>query len=172
MTQRLPRWALYLWEVFAATYGSMMAAASLVYLSYPVVHFFDVEHAISFRRYNRILSEPYFPLQIAMGALAGWYARKRFKHSFAFAAWILPFFYLCLRFFEFKVSMLVNHPWNVRVAHFFGNNCRPPQCWDQMLYVAPTYTSLAYVMGATWYRNISAHRSAGVSKESRPSSEA
>jgi hypothetical protein len=147
MTLRVPLWACYLGEVFLSTYGSMMAAAWFVYLAFPVVRLFDIENPITFTHFNRILSEPYFPLQIAMGSIAGGYARHRFKRSLASWVWILPLAHFLFCLATFNVSVLQN-PLVVRFDHFLGNGCRPPQCWDQMLCTGPFYTSVAYSLGA------------------------
>jgi hypothetical protein len=155
MTLRVPAWVYYLREVFLSTYGSMLAAAFLVYLAFPLVRLFYVESPITFRDFNRILSEPYFPLQIAMGAIAGGYARHRFKRSFASWVWVLPLAHFLFCLAQFDVSVFQN-PLAVRFEHFLGNGCRPPQCWDQMLCTAPFYTSVAYSLGAWSVRLVGA----------------
>ena len=153
MTLRVPEWASFLGELFLSTYGSMMAAVWFVYLAFPVVRLFDVDRTITFRHFNRILSVPYFPLQIVMGATAGGYAAYRFKRSFAYWVWILPLAYFVFRLATFNVSVLQN-PWSARFDHFLGRGCRPPECWDQMLCTAPLYASLAYSLGAWWQATV------------------
>ena len=50
-------------ELFVATYGSMASAAASIFLLYPLAHALNA--GLSFHQFNRILSVPYFPLQIA-----------------------------------------------------------------------------------------------------------
>ncbi len=126
----------------------MMAASLLVYLMYPVVRVFYLEQGLTFRNFNRILSVPYFPLQIAMGAAAGWYTRHNWRKTFAPLVWILPLLHFCVCIGTFQTSVFLDRPWHMLLDHFLGSGCRPPQCWDQMLCVAPLYSSVAYVFGS------------------------
>jgi hypothetical protein len=144
---KMSRAVRFLVETFISTYGCMMAAAWSIYAVFPIVRFLDVEHTITFRRLNRILSEPYFPLQIAVGLLAGGYARYKAKRTFAPLTSIVPILYLCFELYRFHEGVLTAS-WGISFRHFFGNECRPPQCWDQMLTVGPLYSSLAYYLGA------------------------
>ena len=139
---KFPIWAQYLAKVFCATYGPMISAAAMLYMLFPFAHF--VERELTFRNFNRILSLPYFPLQIAMGAIYGYFGRRR--GLFTFSVWILPtiLLFYCLRSFETSV---LQDLWRARLDHFFLWECRPPECFDQMKCVAPLYTSLAYMLG-------------------------
>jgi hypothetical protein len=132
--------------VFIATYGSTLAAALLVKAAFPVVRVLDPLYRMTFWQFNRILSVPYFPVQIAVGAIAGGYYRHKTERSYALWVWIPPLAYWLDKVATFKVSVLLN-PWSQTLQHFVGNGCRVPECWDQMRYTAPLYASFAYTLG-------------------------
>jgi hypothetical protein len=146
---RFPVWLQYLLEQFLATYGPMITAAMLIYTLFPVAHFADA--GLSFLTFNRILSRPYFPLQIALGAMSGYAVRARLRTPFTFCVWIIPALYLGFCVLTFKTSVFAAE-WAIRVDHFFGSTCQPPVCFDQMRCTAPFYTSLAYMLGGLYYK--------------------
>jgi hypothetical protein len=78
----------FLLELWVATYGSMMTAAMLVYLLFPVAHFLD--RTIDFRHFNRILSVQLFPLQAATGLVVGYLVWSKFDGTFKFWVWTIP----------------------------------------------------------------------------------
>jgi len=154
VTLRLPIWFQYLLELFLATYGPMIAAAMLIYAVFPVAHSADA--SLSFRTFNRILSRPYFPLQITLGVMTGYAVRSRLRTPFTFWVWIIPTIFLGFCVLTFTTSIFESE-WTVRLDHFFGSKCQPPACFDQMRCTAPFYTSLAYMLGGLCHK-IAHHR--------------
>ena len=139
-------------EWFVATYASTLGAALSMPLLYPVAHVFNV--GLSFRQFNRLLSVPYFPVQIAFGFMVGYFGQKRFGTRFTFWIWIIPLSVLIWHFFAFETGVFENS-WQARFEHFMGSTCRPylsdasgRPCFDQLAYTAPVCTALAYTMGA------------------------
>ena len=139
-------------EWFVATYASTLGAALSMPLLYPLAHLLDF--SLSFRQFNRVLSVPYFPVQIAFGLVVGYFGQRRFGTRFSFWIWIIPLSVLIWHFFAFKTGAFQNS-WQVRFEHFMGSTCRPylndssgRPCFDQLVYTAPVYTALAYAMGA------------------------
>jgi hypothetical protein len=139
-------------EWFVATYGSTLGAAASMYLLYPIAH--AIDDGMSFHQFNRALSVPYFPVQIAFGLMVGYFGRLRFGTRFSFWVWVIPLSILTWHFLAFEPGVLQNS-WRVRLDHFMGPSCRPywgdhhsRPCFDQLVYTAPVYTSIAYVLGA------------------------
>lgn len=132
-------------ELFVATYGSMGGAAASMFLLYPLARALDA--GLSFHQFNRALSVPYFPVQIASGLAVGYLGRKRFGTRFSFWVWTVPLVVFIWHFAVYEPSVFESS-WQVRLDHFVGSACRPPACWDQMSYTAPVYTSIAYAVGA------------------------
>ena len=110
--------------------------------------------ALSFRQFSRILSQPQFPVQVAVGLVVGYALSRRFDGLLTPWVWTLPLLVLLVRFFLFTPGIFEG-AWKARIDHFFGDGCRPLPlyCFDQMTYTAPLYTSLAYSLGA-WLRRI------------------
>jgi hypothetical protein len=144
-------WFQYLVEVFFATYGPMIASAMLIYTLFPVAKFAD--HNLNFWSFNRILSLHYFPLQCALSALCGCKTKMSFKTPLTYWVWIGPTLFLASCMYRFPTGVFDNQ-WTVLASHFFGSQCRPPQCFDQMRCTAPFLTSLAYMLGAFWYESV------------------
>jgi hypothetical protein len=149
ITFKLPIWAQYLLELFLATYGPMIAAAMLIYALFPVAHSVDV--SLTFRTFNRILSRPYFPVQIGLGLMTGYVVRARLRTPFTFWVWIIPTIFLGFCVLTFKTGVFESW-WTVRLDHFFGSKCQPPECFDQMRCTTPFYTSWAYMLGGLCYK--------------------
>jgi hypothetical protein len=129
----------------AGTIGSMSAAAMLVYMLFPLVH---AASRMDFRSFNRILSVPYFPLQIVTGLIVGYAAQLKYKSRFACWVWVLPLAEFVVHFASFAPPSVLQDSWSARTSHFLGTGCRPPWCWDQMRYTASVYTAFAYSLGA------------------------
>ncbi len=139
-------------EWFVATYGSTLGAAASMYLLYPIARGFDA--GLSFRQFNRALSVPYFPVQIAFGLMVGYLGSRRFGTRFYFLVWMVPLSILIWHFFAFEPGAFQN-AWRIRLDHFMGSSCRPywgdhqsRPCFDQLVYTAPLYASIAYTLGA------------------------
>ena len=140
-------------EWFIATYGSTLGAALSLPLLYPFAHVFDI--SLSYRQFERFLSVPYFPVQIAFALAVGYFGQECFRTRFTFWIWIIPLSVLIWHFFSYHTGVFENS-WEVRFEHFiWGSTCRPylkdssgRPCFDQMVYAAPVYTALAYATGA------------------------
>lgn len=132
-------------ELFAATYASTLAAAESMYPLYPLAH--AVNTHLSFHQFNRAISLPYFPVQIVVGFLVGYFGRKWFGTRFSFWVWAVPLLLLIWYFFAFNPSAFEGF-WQARFDRFLGSACRPPDCWDQIVHTAPVYTAVAYSCGA------------------------
>ncbi len=142
-------------ELFVATYGSMAGAAASMFLVYPLAHALNA--GLSFHQFNRTLSVPYFPVQIAFGLAVGYLGQKRFGTRFSFWVWTVPLLIFGWHFVSFEPSVLESF-WRPRLDHFVGSACRPPACWDQMFYTATLYTSIAYALGASVRKRVSAEK--------------
>ncbi len=132
------------WELFISTYGSTLVAAESMYFLYPLARLLDMN--LSFHRFNRVLSVPYFPVQIATGLMIGYLGRSRFGTRLSFWLWVVPLSSLIWRFLAFEPGVFADR-WLSRFDHFIGSACRPP-CTDQLVYTAPLYTCVAYGLGA------------------------
>ena len=139
-------------EWFIATYASTLGAALSMPLLYPIAHVFDP--GLSFRQFNRLLSIPYFPVQVAYAFIVGYFLQERFRTRFTLWIWVIPLSVLVWHFFAFDTGVFQNS-WQVRFQHFTGPTCRPylkdssgRPCFDQLVYTAPVCTALAYAIGA------------------------
>jgi hypothetical protein len=81
----------------------MIAAAMLIYAVFPIAHSADA--SLSFRTFNRILSRPYFPLQITLGVMTGYIVRARLRTPFTFWVWIIPTIFLGFCVLTFTTSV-------------------------------------------------------------------
>jgi hypothetical protein len=132
------------WELFLATYGSTLAANMLVYMLFPFARV--TNPGLSLHQLNRIISLPYFPLQIIVGFTVGYVRSKRHRTAISLWVWTVPLLLLAVHFASFNPGVFGN-PWMSRINHFFGSACRPPACFDQTSYTSPFYASIAYVIG-------------------------
>jgi len=139
------RCGIFLVHLVAGTYGSMAAAAALVYLLFPYVRL--LRTGLEFKEFNRVLSVPYFPLQILVGLAIGYFLQRRFPSTAAQWVWVFPLVTLSYRFISFHPSVL-EPAFVSRASHFFGRKCRPPDCFEQFRYTAPFYTAVAYSLAA------------------------
>jgi hypothetical protein len=130
------------------TYGCMVSAAILVYTLFPLAR--TLYPDLQFRTFNRVLSLPYFPLQILMGLITGYLGQLKLRSKAARWIWLVPLAVLVIQFFSLDVSVFESSLL-VRVDHFFGSACRPPACFDQIRYTAPFYTAVAYSIGTLLY---------------------
>jgi hypothetical protein len=133
-------------ELLVASYGSTAGAAMLMPLLYPLAQ--AIDSGLSFHQFNRIFSVPYFPVQIAFGFAVGYLGRNRFGTRFSVWVWTFPLLVFIWHFAAFEPSVFQGF-WRVRLDHFVGSGCRPPECFDQLSYTSPVYTSIAYVLGSS-----------------------
>jgi hypothetical protein len=152
-------------EVFVASYGSTAGAAVSMDLLYPLARALDA--SLSFHQFNRVFSVPYFPVQIAFGLMVGYLGQKRFGTRFSFWVWTVPLLIFIRHFFAFEPSVLEGF-WRARLDHFLGSACRPPACFDQTSYTSPLYTSIAYTLGASVRKKVSAEK---LGRSERPEAE-
>jgi len=132
-------------ELWSATYGSMITAAMLVYLFFPVSR--AIYPTLEFRQFNSILSLQFFPMQMAVGFVVGYGLSNKFGSAFKYWVWTLPLVVFLIGVASYQPG-LFEDPWKARFYHFLGSGCRTPECFDQLRYTAPLCTSGAYSIGA------------------------
>lgn len=106
----------------------------------------------SFMRVTHFLlsNNPFFPVQIAAGAVLGWKLQLRWQHKSMFWVWILPG--ALLAYAVLVIPTL--SPWSLApqtsaFSHYFGWGCRAEdRCYDQLTLTQPFYISLAYSISA------------------------
>ena len=146
--------AVFLGHQLIATLGVMTGAAFGAFALFEIFRLVNPDLAA--HGVHHILTEiPYFPLQIVEGLFIGYIMHRRFKHTAALWAWVLPLLWLTCFFFSLSQSV-VGGTWIARLNHFFGNGCNlrmTPHCYDQISATLPLYASLAYSLGA-WIEKI------------------
>lgn len=108
-------------------------------------------HSAFMRAMHLVLSNtPFFPVQIALGAYIGWRLFNRWRHQSMFWVWILP----CVVLIYAVITIQTLIPFSVAaerglISHFFGWGCQADlDCYDQLSFTQPFYTSVAYSLGA------------------------
>jgi hypothetical protein len=140
---------------FFGAWGVAVAATFLTDFMFTVVHLLGLP--LSNHYYGDLLTGlPFFPIQILLGLLAGWFVWKHFKHRVMLWVWVLPLLILCVAFVW--VSTLTPGLTSIwleagvgqsRLSHYFGWGCRAKySCYDQLEITMPFYVSLAYSLGA------------------------
>jgi hypothetical protein len=133
-------------ELFAATFGSDLAAAFVVESLYPFIHQADMN--LSLHQFRQILYLPYFPAQIGVAFTVGYLFRERIGTRFSLWMWVVPLLVFSWHFLTFHPSILQGF-WRPRIDHFLGWGCRPEyRCFDQLGNTGPLYTSIAYTLGS------------------------
>jgi hypothetical protein len=113
-------------------------------------------HSAFMRGMHLILSNtPFFPIQIALGAILGGKLYRRWEHRSMLWVWILPGVVLTYA----AIAIPTFSPWSSSPAdtgplsHYFGWGCQADnRCYDQLTFTQPFYTSVAYSLGALWAR--------------------
>jgi hypothetical protein len=136
-------------ELLVASYGSTLGAALSMNIFFPLAQ--ALNPTLTFHEFNRILSVPYFPVQIAFGFMVGFIGREWFGTRFTKWVWAFPLLIFMWHFLDFEPSVLLSLQslWRARFEHFLGSACRPPACFDELRYTSPLYASIAYSLGAS-----------------------
>jgi hypothetical protein len=158
--------------IFAA--HQFIGSLGVVYLSTYVVSAFGgllaiiydlFGHSFSTRPLHWIMTEtPYFPIQIAIGAGLGWTLYRRFRHLSMLWVWIVPFSilsYAVVALPTFSDTSIFNKAGGLQssLSHYFGWGCQPrDRCFDQILITLPTYSAVAYSLGAFLARKMESKR--------------
>jgi hypothetical protein len=133
-----------------ATLVVMVAAPLLLAVLAPFLRLVGV--SLYMRQFHWILTEtPYFPVQVTLALILGYFLRRRIGDRSMAWVWVLPFVIL-------SWALVTNAhvlDWGsgasarARFPRFFGWGCRPADhCLDQLMITLPFYTSLAYSFGA------------------------
>jgi hypothetical protein len=137
------RWVgLYLLHLLAATFGVGLATAILLNAVLKPL----LEPGISHAKLVSIATGPYYPLEIVLAALAGYFGYSRIKGNYCFWVWIVPTAWLVTKIIWWTpTSALEGHNWGATLAHFFVGT--PPH-YPEGNVTIPFYTSLSYTFGA------------------------
>lgn len=137
------RWVgLYLLHLLAATFGVGLATAILLNAVLKPLLEPGIDHA----KLISIATGPYYPLEIVLAALAGYFGYTRIKGNYCFWVWIVPAAYLATKIIWWTpTSVLGGHSWAATLAHFFVGT--PPH-YPEGNVTIPFYTSLSYTFGA------------------------
>jgi hypothetical protein len=137
------RWVgFYFLHLFAATFGVLLATGILLNV---VIKPLLPSHA-DYNLLTSVAKGPYYPLEIVVAALAGYFCTMRFKGNYRFWVWIVPTVYLAGKIvFWTPSSALGEHSWGTALPHFFAGT--PPHYYEGSVTV-PFYTSLSYTLGA------------------------
>jgi hypothetical protein len=137
------RWVrLYLLHLLAATLGVGLATAVLLNAFLKPL----LEPGIGHAKLISIGTGPYYPLEIVLAALAGYFGYNRIKGNYCFWVWIVPTAYLATKMILWTpTSVLSHHNWSATLAHFFVGT--PPH-YPEGNVTIPFYTSVSYTLGA------------------------
>jgi hypothetical protein len=92
---------------------------------------------------------PYFPLQVAVAFLSGWWIMKKLGQVESLWVWILPAFAMLVAMVHGPVIQLGGQASYSAISHFLGDGCRAQDhCFDQVVFTLPLYTGIAYSLGA------------------------
>jgi len=135
-------------HTLAAAVGCVMTAAVLIQIIFQVVH--RIDPTATKGPYYSLLFNSYFPLQIAIGLLAGYVNSVRFKNPIAMWVWVLPAVAVARAIFAWHGYSVTENYWMAVFHHFFWRECHLPltrSCAEQFLLIAPFYASIAYSLG-------------------------
>src|SRR5215475_13344534 len=105
-------------HVSSSTLGAMISGAWLLYLLYPMARIFHPE--LKFLEFNRVLSLPYFPLQIGMASVLGYVLARRRPSPLTGWVWLFPLAVLAYGILSYSPSALEPDLYG-RMSHFFGS---------------------------------------------------
>lgn len=91
----------------------------------------------------RILTQPYYGLQILFAFATGYVSRARWRGSYGSYVWVITAGYLLLGIIEYTHSGFLMKD---ALSHFFGPYCLP-YCQDQYARTVPFYTTTFYSLG-------------------------
>jgi hypothetical protein len=109
---------------------------------------------------------PYFPIQIAIGTGLGWTLYRRLQHGSMLWAWVVPLLILlyaviAIPALDPEIASVFNQSEGIpsRLSHYFGWGCQlRDRCFDQILITLPSYTAVAYSIGAALARKMESKR--------------
>lgn len=124
-------WSAPIHQVLA-TIGTLAITGQLGYM------FFPPEKARSL-----LLLTRFFPFQLAVGIVLGFFATHFLRRTFAVWVWVPPLLVLAVSI------ILATGPVGSRLGEFFSDVCAPgPGCIVRVSVTLPFYASLAYALGA------------------------
>lgn len=148
------RAALFVFHQAIGTIGIIAGAPVVIALSAPVFRLLGWA-TLAMRAHTILTQTPYFPLQIALGLLAGWVLGRYLFHPLSPWVWLAPCVILCFALVafpetgQFAVSQYAYLSSPSVLSHFFGRGCRPAdRCLDQLVITLPFYSAAAYSLGA------------------------
>jgi hypothetical protein len=141
--------ALFVGETLLATAGAILAVGIALRLLYPTAH--ALLPTITKESFTALNFLPYFPLQIAAGFSLGFLTALHFKSRSVLFVWIVPFVITVLYFCTYEPASVFQNRWLSALSRLFGKSCRPPDCYDQAVVVAPLFAAVAYSFGS-WFR--------------------
>ena len=92
---------------------------------------------------------PFYVLQILTAFGLGIASVRRWMPEVGPFVFLLPLTFFIARFFFWSPSSIFES-WRLStaIAHFFGDSCQIPDCWDQLFTTVPLYTAFAYSVGS------------------------
>jgi len=137
------RWVgLYLLHLLIATLGVGLATAML--LEAILKPLFG--RAIGDAKLVSIATGPYYPLEIVLAGVAGYFGYGLLRGNHRFWVWVLPTLHLAIRIILWTpTTVLADQNWHTTLAHFFAGT--PPNYPEGNITI-PFYTTLSYTFGA------------------------
>lgn len=137
------RWiGLYLLHLLIATLGVGLATAMLLEVILKPL----LGRAIGDAKLISIGTGPYYPLEIVLAAVAGYFGYGRLRGNHRFWVWVLPTLYLAMKIILWTpTTVLADQNWHTALAHFFVGT--PPH-YPEGNVTIPFYTTLSYAIGA------------------------
>jgi hypothetical protein len=132
--------------------GIFLAHMAGSWLGIPAVAAFGTLSEITPGWGRWILTEtPFFPVQILLGLVLGFWLSRRFGHRVMLWTWTIPALILAgAILFEPPGFLSGGLPDSSR---FFGEKCLPQnRCFDQLIFTMPFYSAAAYSLGALFAR--------------------
>jgi hypothetical protein len=137
--------------------GLFLAHLAGSWLGIPVAAAFLTLSDITPRAAHWVLTEtPFFPVQILLGLVSGFWLNRRFGHRVMLWTWTIPALVLVAAILflppDFSSGQLTHG------ERFFGWSCLPQnRCLDQLVVTLPFYSAAAYSLGASLARFYSPH---------------
>ncbi|HLJ40308.1 MAG TPA: hypothetical protein VKT50_02355 [Candidatus Acidoferrales bacterium] len=98
-----------------------------------------IEHIINPRVGDELLSPPFFPAQVTLELIGGFFVNRYLQCKSAKWTWVVP---AALVFFY----VTSEQGWSGTVTYLFGSNCG--DCFLQTITTGVVYGSIAYSLGA------------------------
>jgi hypothetical protein len=153
---------LFVVHQLISTIGVIVSAGVLASVGFGLLRFFGRDLPAKYL-YWTLTGTPYFPMQIAVGLVLGWFLGRRLRTSSMAYVWILPLVFLCYLFIALPTTA-ASLARDARFSHFFGWGCRPEnRCFDQLGATLPFYAATAYTIGAVIARKWGSEKGSGAS---------